>query len=569
LYNGLICAFMSGYQLCQLASKEGKSMDMLENQSTTPRLHTIVKGIASRGAPVPLAEVAVLLQPGDDVAIARVPLGKGVLLHLPSASVVPDGLVEVTQRIQAGHKIALRDIAPHEPVLRYGSVIGFATQPIHAGAHVHTHNLAVGELDQRYEIGVDYRPVALLPVEQRRTFMGYRRPDGKIGTRNYVAIISTVNCAASTVRFIQRRFTPELLSTYPNIDGVIGLTHKSGCGMRHGSEAVAQLQRVLAGMATHPNIGAYLLVGLGCESNQVQEMIQAMELDRGERWKKPLFLTLQENHGVASTVEAGYHMLAELLPEVNAVQREPVPISELTVALQCGGSDGWSGITANPALGYCVDELVKQGGTAVLSETPEIYGAEHLLLRRARSREIGEQFIERLRWWEHYAAVNDMELDNNPSPGNKIGGLTTIYEKSLGAVAKGGSTALNAFYLYAEPITERGLVVMDTPGYDPVSVTGQVAGGANVVVFTTGRGSMFGFKPVPSIKVASNNTLYQSMQDDMDINAGQILDGVHAREVGMQILEEVIAVASGKQSKSEAQGIGEEEFAPWILGGTL
>jgi altronate hydrolase len=289
----------------------------------------------------------------------------------------------------------------------------------------------------------------------------------------------------------------------------------------------------------------------------------------GERWKKPLFLTLQENHGVATTVETGYHMLAELLPEVNAVHREPIPISELTVALQCGGSDGWSGVTANPALGYCVDELVRQGGTAVLSETPEIYGAEHLLLRRARSREIGEQFVERLRWWEHYAAINDMELNNNPSPGNKIGGLTTIYEKSLGAVAKGGSTALNAVYKYAEPITERGLVVMDTPGYDPVSVTGQVAGGANIIVFTTGRGSMFGFKPASSIKVASNSTLYQNMQSDMDINAGEILDGVSAREVGMQILEEVIAVASGKQSKSEAQGLGEEEFAPWILGGTL
>jgi altronate hydrolase len=544
-------------------------MDILENQSTNPQLHTIVKGVVSRGVPVPLAEVAVLLYPGDDVAVARVPLGRGVILRLPPDSIAPDTLVEVTQRVQAGHKVALRDIAQNEPVLRYGSVIGFATQPIQAGAHVHTHNLAVGGLDQHYEFGVDYRPVALLPVEQRRTFMGYRRPDGKVGTRNYIAIISTVNCSASTVRFIQRRFTPELLSAYTNIDGVIGLTHKSGCGMRHGGEAVEQLQRVLAGMATHPNIGAYLLVGLGCESNQVQEMIHAMELNTGERWKKPLFLTLQENHGVATTVETGYHMLAELLPEVNAVHREPIPISELTVALQCGGSDGWSGVTANPALGYCVDELVRQGGTAVLSETPEIYGAEHLLLRRARSREIGEQFVERLRWWEHYAAINDMELNNNPSPGNKIGGLTTIYEKSLGAVAKGGSTALNAVYKYAEPITERGLVVMDTPGYDPVSVTGQVAGGANIVVFTTGRGSMFGFKPAPSIKVASNSTLYQNMQSDMDINAGEILDGVSAREVGMQILEEVIAVASGKQSKSEAQGLGEEEFAPWILGGTL
>ena len=296
-----------------------------------------------------------------------------------------------------------------------------------------------------------------------------------------------------------------------------------------------------------------------------------MELDRGEHanWKQPLFLNIQENAGIASTANEAERIITKLLPEVNAVQREPVPISELTVALQCGGSDGWSGITPKPALGYCVDELVRQGGTAVLIETPEIYGAEHILLRRAHSREVGESFVERIRWWEHYTAINDMEMDNNPAPGNKLGGLTTIYEKSLGAIAKGGSTPLNAVYKYAEQITERGLVVMDTPGYDPVSVTGQVAGGSNVIVFTTGRGSAFGFKPAPSLKVASNTTMYEAMKSDMDINAGVVLDGVSIQEVGMQILEEVISIASGRQSKSEAQGIGEEEFAPWILGATM
>jgi len=310
-------------------------------------------------------------------------------------------------------------------------------------------------------------------------------------------------------------------------------------------------------------------VGLGCESNQLQDLISTMQLDRGNLWKQPLFLTIQENHGIAHTVDEAARMISELLPQVNDVQREPIPISELNLALQCGGSDGWSGVTANPGLGYCVDELVRQGGTAVLSETPEIYGAEHVLLRRARTPEVGEQLVERLHWWEHHAEINDMEMDNNPSPGNKLGGLTTIYEKSLGAIAKGGSTPLNAVYKYAEPITERGLVVMDTPGYDPISVTGQVAGGSNVIVFTTGRGSCFGFKPAPSIKVASNNELYEKMESDMDINAGVVLNGVTAQSVGMQILDEVIAVASGKQSKSEAQGIGEEEFAPWILGAIM
>lgn len=538
----------------------------MDNPNTqSPKVHVVVRGVPARGEPIPLSEVAVLLHPSDDVAIARIPLNRGVTLRLPDG----DTLVEMKQRVQSGHKFALHEIAQGQPVLRYGSIIGFATQPIEAGAHVHSHNLAVGELKQEYEYGVDVRPIDFVPPQQRRTFMGYRRPDGRAGTRNYIAIIGTVNCSATTVRYIQRKLSPELLRDYPNIDGVIGLTHKSGCGMRLGGDAIAQLQRVLAGMAVHPNVGAYLLVGLGCESNQVQELISDMELNNGQGWKKPLFLTIQENHGVAHTAEEGARLIAELLPQVNDVRREPIPISELTLALQCGGSDGWSGITANPALGYCADELVRQGGTAVLSETPEIYGAEHLLLRRARSREVGEKFVERIRWWEHYTAINGMEMDNNPSPGNKLGGLTTIYEKSLGALAKGGSTTLNAVYHYAEPITERGFVFMDTPGYDPVSVTGQVAGGSNIVVFTTGRGSCFGFKPAPSIKVCTNSTTYENMVSDMDINAGVVLNGVSAQEVGMQILEEVIAVASGKQSKSEAQGIGEEEFSPWILGATM
>ncbi len=539
-------------------------MDRPQESGKEPTI--IVRGVSAGGEAVPLHEVAVVLHPDDDVAIARLPLGRGVLLQLPS-----ERLLTVKQRIQSGHKIALHPLEQGSPVRRYGSIIGFATVPIQAGEHVHSHNLAVGELKQVYDYGVDVQAVLSVPPEQRRTFLGYKRPDGRAGTRNYLAIISSVNCSASTVRAIQRRFGPELLRHYPNIDGVIGLTHKSGCGMRHGSTAVEQLQRVLAGMALHPNVAGYLLVGLGCESNQLQELIEAMALDRGPQalWKRPVFLNIQENHGIATTVEEGARLLREMLPAANAVTRESIPISELSLALQCGGSDGWSGVTANPGLGYCVDELVRQGGTAVLSETPEIYGAEHILLRRARSREIGEALVERIHWWEHYAAINDMELDNNPGPGNKQGGLTTIYEKSLGAIAKGGSTPLNGVYTYAQQLDERGLLVMDTPGYDPVSVTGQVAGGCNMIAFTTGRGSCFGFKPAPSIKIASNTRLYENMASDMDLNAGEVLNGVSTHDIGLRILDEIIAVASGKQSKSEAQGIGEEEFAPWILGATL
>lgn len=525
--------------------------------------------VSRKGEPVDLREVAVLLHSNDDVAIARLTLTPGVVLRLPEDAADGGKLVEVTQLIQPGHKVALRTVAEGQPVRRYGSVIGFAIKPIEVGTHVHTHNLAVGQLNQQYDFSVDYHPTELIAPELRRTFLGYRRPDGKAATRNYIAIIGTVNCSASTIRLAESKFSTDIMRDYPNIDGVIGLTHKNGCGMRLGSDALEQLQRVLAGMALHANIGAYVLMGLGCETNQVREMIETMGLSAGGNWKKPLFLTIQENHGIAQTVEETTRIIAELLPQVNDVKREPIPISELTVALQCGGSDGWSGITANPSLGAAVDELVRQGGTAVLSETPEIYGAEHILMRRARSREIGEKLIERIRWWEHYTAINNMEMDNNPSPGNKLGGLTTIYEKSLGAIAKGGTTAVNDVYKYAYPITERGLVVMDTPGYDPVSATGQVAGGANMIVFTTGRGSVFGYKPAPSIKVSTNTPLYENMPDDIDVNAGVVLDGVSTQEIGNQILDEIIAVASGKRSKSEAQGVGEEEFCPWILGATM
>ena len=539
-------------------------MDTLN--TPTNSIQVITSSVTRRDTAIPLQTVAILLHPSDDVAIARTPLSRGTKLQLPD-----DTVIEVLQRVQSGHKVALHEIKEKYPVRKFGSIIGFATQPITVGSHVHTHNLAVGKLDLDYQFGAEYRPVEHVPVEQRRTFLGYKRPNGRAATRNYIALISTVNCSASTIRQVQARFGTAILRMYPNVDGVIGLTHKSGCAMQQGGEAIEQLQRTLAGMAAHPNVGAYILLGLGCESNQVREMIVNRQLGVGEsgQWKQPIFLNIQEHHGIAGTVEDTAQIIGQLLPQVNDVRREPIPVSELIVALQCGGSDGWSGITANPSLGYCVDELVRQGGTAVLSETPEIYGAEHILLQRARSQEVGARLVERIRWWEHYTAINDMEMDNNPAPGNKLGGLTTIYEKSLGAIAKGGSTALNAVYKYAEQITERGMVFMDTPGYDPVSVTGQVAGGANIVVFTTGRGSAFGFKPAPSVKVATNTALYENMTNDMDINAGVVLDGVSLQEVGRQILEEVIAVASGKQSKSEAQGVGEEEFAPWIIGATM
>lgn len=517
---------------------------------------------------VKLEEVAIQLHSTDDVAIARQTLMPGLTLETGDQR-----KVAVRQLIQPGHKVAIKSVNEGDPVRRYGQIIGFATKPIEAGDHVHSHNLGVHNFTRDYAYASEARPVDLVPAGERRTFMGYKRADGRVGTRNFVAILGSVNCSASTIRLAANSFGPEQLKAYPNVDGVIGLTHKNGCGMRHGSEAVAQLQMTLAGFANHPNVGAYILVGLGCETNQIREMIAAQRFGfnegTGGQDDQPLFLTIQETGGIAKTVAAIQEMVREVLPIVNQAERTPQSVEHLTVALQCGGSDGWSGITANPALGFAVDELVRQGGTAVLSETPEMYGAEHLLTRRAKSVTVGEALIERFKWWEHYTGINGQELDNNPSPGNKLGGLTTIYEKSLGAIAKGGQTPVNAVYKYAEPITEKGLVIMDTPGYDPVSATGQVAGGANLIVFTTGRGSVFGFKPSPSIKIATNNPMYERMEDDMDVNAGKILDGVPLQEVGREIFELVIEVASGKPSKSEAQGVGEEEFNPWILGAML
>ncbi len=506
-----------------------------------------------------LAEVAVHLHPADEVAVARVPLAPGLRLRTDV------GLVRVGRLIPSGHKVALRPVAAGDAVHKYGQVIGFATTPIALGDHVHSHNLGVGALTHDYAVGVDVRPVEFASESARRTFMGFRRPDGRAGTRNYVAVISTVNCSASTVRAIADRFRGDALKEYPTVDGVIGLTHKGGCGARYGSREIDLLQRTLAGVARHPNVADYVFVGLGCEINQIQDLVSAQGLEQD----RPPLLVIQDEGGLQETVEAGVAAVKELLPLAAAYRREEIPASELVVALQCGGSDGWSGVTANPALGRAADLLVRQGGTVALGETPEVYGAEHMLTRRAASPAVAERLLERIHWWEEYTRRNGCEIDNNPSPGNKLGGLTTIYEKSLGAVAKGGSTPLNGVYEYAERIAARGFVHVDSPGYDPISVTGQVASGCTMVVFTTGRGSVFGCKPAPSIKVATNSALYQKMRNDMDVDGGRVLDGATLDEVGEEIFARILAVASGEKSKSERHGIGEEEFNPWIIGATL
>ena len=502
------------------------------------------------------------LHPADDVVIARTQLVGGT----PIESVTSRGL------IPPGHKMAVRAIGQGEPVRRYNQIIGFASQPIAPGEHVHVHNLDMGpdkgDFARDYAFGADVKPA---PARREATFMGIRRADGRVATRNYIGILTSVNCSATAARAIaehfSRRTNPAALAAYPNVDGVVALTHGTGCGMASEGLGMDILSRTLTGYATHANFAGVLVVGLGCEANQINAWLATGRLAEGESLR---VFNIQDVGGTQKTVDKGIALIQEMLPRANAVQREPCSAAHLSVGLQCGGSDGYSGVSANPALGAAVDLLVAHGGTAILSETSEVYGAEHLLTRRAVSREVGQKLVDRIHWWEQYVAINDGEMNNNPSPGNKAGGLTTILEKSLGAVAKGGTTNLEAVYEYAEPVAAHGFVFMDTPGYDPVSATGQVAGGANLICFTTGRGSAYGCAPSPSLKLATNSALWQRQEEDMDINCGEIVDGTASIEdMGRRIFELILATASGQQSKSERHGYGQSEFVPWQIGAVM
>ncbi|HEY1942192.1 MAG TPA: altronate dehydratase family protein [Roseiarcus sp.] len=479
----------------------------------------------------------------------------------------PTGAPSAAERIPRGHKMATAPIETGAPIRKFGQIIGFAAKPIEVGQWVHEHNCVMHDFARDYHFSEDARPEAILPLEKRATFEGFRRANGKVGTRNYLGILTSVNCSATVARLIAREVERSgVLADYPNVDGVIALVHGTGCGMAGKGEGFNILERTQWGYATNPNMGGVLMVGLGCEVFQIGRMKDDYDIVEGDLFQS---MTIQATGGTRKTVEAGVERVKAMLPILNAAKRETTPASELTLALQCGGSDGYSGITANPALGAAVDILVRHGGAAILSETSEIYGAEYLLTRRAATPEIGHKLVDLIHWWEDYAARNGGEMNNNPSPGNKAGGLTTILEKSLGAAAKGGTTILNGVYRYAEPVTAKGFVFMDTPGYDPVSATGQVAGGANILCFTTGRGSAYGCKPTPSIKLATNSEMYRRMVEDMDINCGDVLDGVSLEEKGQEIFEKILAVASGERSKSEALGYGDAEFVPWQIGATM
>jgi altronate hydrolase len=502
------------------------------------------------------------LHPDDDVLIARQQLLGGASIEgIPVRGLVP-----------AGHKIAAHAIARGTAVRRYNQIIGFASQPIAAGEHIHSHNLDMGpnkgDFERDYAFGADVKPE---PMRLEATFMGIKRADGRVATRNYIGVLSSVNCSATAARAMAEHFSrlnnPAALAAFANVDGVVALTHGTGCGMDGAGLGLQILQRTLAGYATHANFAAVLVVGLGCESNQISAWLTHSSLREGDNLRT---FNIQDSGGTAKTIAKGIALIKEMLPRANAVQRVPCSAAHLTVGLQCGGSDGYSGISANPALGAAVDLLVEHGGSAILSETPEIYGAEHLLTRRAVTREVGEKLIERIKWWEQYTQINGGEMNNNPSPGNKAGGLTTILEKSLGAVAKGGTSNLQAVYEYAQTVATHGLVYMDTPGYDPVSATGQVAGGANLICFTTGRGSAYGCAPAPAIKLSTNSALWRKQEDDIDLNCGEIIDGTSSvAEMGRRIFDQILANASGTKSKSELLGYGQSEFVPWQIGAVM
>ena len=502
------------------------------------------------------APAVVRLNPADTVVVAMRRLAAGEATGL-------EDLVAV-QAIRAGHKLASRAIRAGETVLKYGQVIGVATADIGRGEHVHDHNLSVSTLR---ETGLTAQ-AAWGRSEAPRTFRGYHRDDGRIGTRNYVGVLTSVNCSATVARFIAREAERRgLLERYPHVDGVVPITHQSGCGMAGSGEGFDILNRTVWGTAANPNFGGVLMVGLGCEVLQLARIKGARDLADSPRFHS---FTIQDAGGTRRAVEEGLERLEDILKLADQDRRSEAPASALVLGLQCGGSDAWSGMTSNPALGDASDRLVALGGTVILSETPEIYGAEHLLMARARAPEVSAKLTERLDWWARYTAMNGAEMDNNPSPGNRAGGLTTILEKSLGAVAKSGGSPLNEVVEYAAPIHQRGLVFMDSPGFDPCSATGQVASGATLIAFTTGRGSAFGCKPTPSIKLSSNSDLFEKMREDIDVDCGAIAKGAATiAEKGEEILDYLLEVASGRPSQSEALGYGDNEFVPWQVGAVM
>ncbi|MCA0920857.1 UxaA family hydrolase [Pseudooceanicola nanhaiensis] len=498
------------------------------------------------------------LSPGDNIVVA--------IREIPAGTALPTEGVTANHDVPQGHKVATRPIQAGAPILKFETVIGYAAHDIAPGDWLHSHNIKFDAVEKDYAFARDYVPTEILPPEQRATFQGIKRANGKVGTRNYIGLFVTVNCSATVARKIANYFDEERMEDWPNVDGVIPFIHESGCGMELTGEPMDLLRRTLAGYIRHPNMAGAVVCSLGCERNNLVQFFEEQSLAEGKMLHT---VTMQNVGGTAEAIKTGKAAVRAMLDEANKIERTPCSAEHITIGMQCGGSDGLSGLTANPALGRAADILIQHGGTAILSETPEIFGVEHLLTRRARSEEVGRKLVERMDWWLDYTKGKDTQINGVVSPGNNAGGLANVLEKSLGGSKKGGTTGLMEVYRYAEPVVEKGFIFMDTPGFDPVSATGQIAGGANLICFTTGRGSCFGSYPSPTIKLASNTPMFTKMVEDMDINCGEIVDGTKTLdEMGEDIFQHILRIASGEKSKSEALGVGEEEFAPWPIGVT-
>ncbi|MBI9046320.1 MAG: altronate dehydratase [Anaerolineaceae bacterium] len=509
---------------------------------------------------IPFNKYCIQLNKKDSVAVAKQKLSPGLELNLNPEKI--NEILVVREEIPQGHKIALQPIDGGEQLYKYGFAIGKATRRIEPGNWVHSHNLALGEIQRDFQPAASSESGPSFKEGQGSTFSGYARKNGTAGTRNYFAVISSVSCAAQTALALASSFTEADLAEFPYVDGVIAITHPLGCCAPIDSQDFNMLNRVFANILEHPNVGGAIFITLGCEGNQIDEAFFGNHTAR-----VPVF-SIQELGGIEKTIQAARATILEQLPGINHPRTE-IPISRLKLALQCGGSDGWSGITANPLVGRIVDTVVAAGGSAVLSETPEIVGAEQLLISRAASPEIADKLIARIKFWQSLVKEYGVSLDNNPTPGNKAGGITTIYEKSLGAIAKGGSSALMDVCEYGQRSTSQGLIFMDSPGYDPVSVTGQIASGCNLVLFTTGRGTVFGSHLAPCVKIATHDELFSRMQNDMDFNAGIMLELKDINEIRADLLTMILQTASGKKTKSEAWGHREAEFIPWAIHGPL
>ncbi|MGI3170873.1 UxaA family hydrolase [Pseudooceanicola sp. C21-150M6] len=497
------------------------------------------------------------LDPLDNVVVARMPVSAG--------TPVPSEGVTTLQDVPSGHKIAARDIRKGEAVLKYNTVIGYAAEDLVPGTWMHSHNILFDEVEKDYAFTTRYEPTDFVPQPQRATFDGIKRPDGRVATRNFVGVFVVSAASGTVARRIAKSFKEDDLKSFPMIDGVVPYVHDQGDGMEWTGEPMDLLRRTIGGYLKHVNTGAALIIAQGDEANDLEALLADQGLKRGPTLQTML---VEETEGLRAAIAAGRSKIEAMLPLANACHREPCSAEHITVGLQCGGSDGFSGLSANPALGAAMDLLVKNGGTAILSETSEIFGVEHTLTQRAVTPEVGQKLVDRMNWWLEYNAGKDTQINGRVSPGNNAGGLANVLEKSLGGAKKGGNTGLMGVYKYAEPVDAHGFVFMDTPGYDPAAATGQIAGGANMVCFTTGRGSCFGSVPAPTMKLASNTPMYDRMKADMDVNCGRIIDGeISVEDLGKEIFEQLLEHASGHQpTKSELSGMGTNEFMPWPIG---